>query len=183
MPAFALITGVMTLGVVPLAMWWAGAEKQYVAVWTGTLIVVALSTGIGGAIWSRPDSPLYYLEIDADAVIYRSGITMMRLRWPTIQRFTVYAIGDRPEFFLRVTRSSGLPVLDFALNVSDFVADADAHSAGRLADWLNALRTRAVEHPERAGEDTTVPQGFRGIPVVRTSLVRSEPLRSGAIER
>jgi len=72
------------------------------------------------------------------------------------------------------------------INAGDYVNEKAEDAAGAMADWLNGIRSEAIDRPGRAVTTTAVPPNFRdAVREIAASATRSStpPARSSVIER
>ena len=114
--------------------------------------------GVGGCLIallkSLPRSPYYNVEINAEAFTLRRGFRVRRYRWSELAPFAVsaYQHDDGAKVFNVAvmsadtrSRYTDLELYHAALvNLGDY-CDNDPADAGEMVEWLNAIRSAALE--------------------------------------
>jgi hypothetical protein len=125
-----------------------------------------------------PGSPYYHVEISPQGVKVRRGWKVQQFAWREISPFGISVktrstkggrITTHWVVALRASDESFLASEKERYNRSVVQIDAGEYTQGKaedaavaLVDWLNGIRTEAIDRPGRASATTAVPPDFRG---------------------
>jgi hypothetical protein len=150
-----------------------------------------------------PGSPYWHVEIAPQSITVRRGWNVRQYAWPELSPFGisvrtkstkggkvtthwVVALSAGDESFLadekqRYSRSV------LRINAGEYTHDKAEDAAAAMADWLNDIRTEAIDRPGRAATTTAMPPDFRGavreIGAATARMTATPAGRSGVVER
>jgi hypothetical protein len=150
-----------------------------------------------------PGSPYYYVEVAPRGITVRRAWKIQQFAWPEISSFGVSARtrstkGGRITTYwvvaLRASDESRLANESERYNRSVLQIDTGQYAnvevenaASVLVDWLNGIRTEAIDRPGRASNTVAVPPDFRGavreIGPAAVPMPAAQSKRSSVIER
>ena len=168
----------------------------------GLPFVLVGLVGIASAIAKMlPGSPFSHVEIAPEGITIRKPWKMRRFAWSQLSPFAVSLKarqddGGRSTTYWVVALSAAdtgrLAIQTERYNRSIVQIDAGEYAGGDtdmaasvLSDWLNQIRTAAVEHPGRLPSVVAVPPDFRdgAIELIAASVGAAAAKRSSVIER
>ena len=161
---------------------------------------IGLSTGLMKLL---PGSPYWHVEIAPEGIKIRRGFKRRQFAWGEISPFgisvrTKSTKGGKvtTHWVVALRRSDESYLADekqrysrsvLQINAGEYTHDKAEDAATALADWLNGIRTAAIDRPGRAAVTTAVPPDFRGavreIAPGTARMPEAAARRSSVIER
>jgi hypothetical protein len=155
------------------------AGFRYVFPAFGLPFLLIGSLGLAFAISKLlPGSPYYHVEISAQGIKVRRAWKIQQFAWSALSPFGVSVrtkstkggkvtthwvvalravdarhLGDEKESYKRSV---------LQIDAGQYGSDKAADAAAAMVDWLNGLRTEAIDHPARMNNPVAVPPDLRG---------------------
>jgi hypothetical protein len=147
--------------------------------------------GIGGALLRMlPNSPYYYIEINADGLLVRSLFKQTRYAWRDLPAFDTLEHKRRTKNGIRINwytvAIEGAPLEPgmergathqrevLRIDADGYGAKNGEQDAADLAAWLNHLRELARDRRLSPNEIVEVPAGFAGNAITVAAAARGD---------